>query len=96
MYIIIRGDDMLRNKHMILDQEKIDRARRILRANTETEVLHKALDKVIEEDQEKTRRAKILKQIIDLRSRMGKMREDSSVWLRFARKERMKSHEGRD
>ncbi len=87
---------MLRNKHMILDQEKIDRARKILGARTETEVLHKALDKVIEEDQEKTRRAKIVKQMLDLRSRLGKMREDSSEWLRSARKERMKSHEGRD
>ena len=87
---------MLRNKHMILDQEKIDRARKILGARTETEVLHKALDKVIEEDREKTRRTNIVKQMLDLRSRMGKMREDSSEWVQSARKERMKSHEGRD
>jgi hypothetical protein len=28
---------MLRNKHLRLDQNKIDRVRRILKANTETE-----------------------------------------------------------
>lgn len=87
---------MLRNKHMILDQEKIDRARKILGAKTETEVLHRALDKVIQEDLEKARRAKIVKQMLDLRNRMGKMREDPSDWIRLARKERMKSHESRD
>jgi hypothetical protein len=87
---------MLRNKHMILDQEKIDRAKKILGAKTETEVLHRALDKVIQEDLEKARRAKIVKQMLDLRNRMGKMREDPSEWIRLARKERMKSHESRD
>ena len=35
---------MLRNKHLRLDQNKIDRVRRILKANTETEALHVALD----------------------------------------------------
>ncbi len=87
---------MLRNKHMVLDQEKIDRARKILGAKTETEALHRALEKVIQEDLEKAHRAKIVKQMLELRNRMGKMREDPSEWIRLARKERMKSHESRD
>jgi len=85
---------MLRYKHMRLEQDKIDRARKILGARTETEVLHKALDKVIQEDEKRTRRAKIVKQMLELRARLGKRREDSSEWIRAARKERMKPYEG--
>jgi hypothetical protein len=36
----------LRRKNLILDQTKIDRARRILRAATETETIHRALETV--------------------------------------------------
>ena len=87
MYITVRSGNMLRYKHMRLEQDKIDRARKILGARTETEVLHKALDKVIEGDQKRTRRAKIVKQMLELRARLGKRREDSSEWKRAARKE---------
>jgi hypothetical protein len=36
----------LRRKNFILDQAKIDRAKRILRAATETETIHRALEAV--------------------------------------------------
>ena len=85
---------MLRYKHMRLEQEKIDRARKILGARTETEALHKALDKVILEDEKRTQRTKIMKQMIELRSRLGKRGEDSSEWIREARKERTNLYEG--
>ena len=39
----------LRHKHVLLDQSKLDRARRILKAKTETEALHRALDIVVGE-----------------------------------------------
>ncbi len=86
----------MRYKHMRLEQDKIDRARKILGARTETEALHKALDKVIQEDQNRTRRAKIMKQMFELRAHLGKIREDSSEWIRAAREERMKPYEGSD
>ncbi|MBI2357434.1 MAG: hypothetical protein HYV04_00695 [Deltaproteobacteria bacterium] len=38
-----------RHKHLQLDQNKLDRARRILGANTETEALDRALDIVVSE-----------------------------------------------
>jgi len=38
---------------MRLEQDNIDRVRKILRARTETEVLHKALDKIIQEDEKR-------------------------------------------
>jgi hypothetical protein len=39
----------LRHKHLQLDQEKLDRARRILGAKTETETLDRALSIVVRE-----------------------------------------------
>ena len=39
----------LRHKHVQLDQGKLDRARRVLGARTETETLDRALDLVVTE-----------------------------------------------
>ena len=39
----------LRHKHVQLDQDKLDRARRTLGARTETETLDRALDIVVTE-----------------------------------------------
>jgi hypothetical protein len=39
----------LRHKHLQLDQKKLDRARRILGAKTETEALDRALSIVVNE-----------------------------------------------
>jgi hypothetical protein len=39
----------LRHKHLQLDQEKLNRARRILGAKTETEALDRALSLVVSE-----------------------------------------------
>lgn len=36
----------VRRKNLLLDQTKIDRARRIFKASTETEAIHRALDAV--------------------------------------------------
>ncbi len=79
---------MLRNKHLRLDQDKIARARRILRAKTETETLDLALDRIIQEEQEKTRKKKVMGRILALRNTLGKMGEDPADWVRAARKER--------
>jgi hypothetical protein len=38
----------IKDKHLKLDQKKIDRARRLLGVRTETEAIHRALDSVIE------------------------------------------------
>ncbi len=83
---------MLRYKHLRLDQDKIERAKKILKAKTETEALDKALEKVIQEDRERIRRKKLMKSIIELRGRFGKMKEDSAEWVRLARKERTLSY----
>ena len=49
---------VLRHKHVQLDQRKLDRARRVLGARTETETLDRALDLVVTEaDIDRTLRA---------------------------------------
>jgi hypothetical protein len=71
-----------------LDQEKIEKAKRIFKAKTETEAMDKALDHVIQRDQELLRRRRLLKRVIELRNNLGKMKEDSAEWVRLARQER--------
>jgi hypothetical protein len=43
------GTVALRHKHVQLDQGKLDRAKRVLGARTETETLDRALDLVVSE-----------------------------------------------
>ena len=43
------GTIALRHKHVQLNQDKLDRARRVLGARTETETLDRALDLVVTE-----------------------------------------------
>ena len=38
------GRRSIRRKNLLLDQQKIDHARRIFKANTDTEAIHRALD----------------------------------------------------
>ena len=85
---------MMRYKHLRLDQVKIEQAKRILRARTETEAIDKALNRVIEEDQEKLRRKKLLGKIVELRKKVGNIDEDSAGWVRMAREKRETSHDG--
>jgi hypothetical protein len=82
---------MLRYKHLRLDQEKIEKAKRIFSAKTETEAIDRALENVIQGDQELLRRRRLMKRILELRKSLGKIREDSAEWIRLARQERNQS-----
>jgi len=82
---------MLRYKHLRLDQEKVEKAKKIFRAKTETEAMDRALENVIVRDQELLRRKRLMKRILELRKSLGKTREDSSEWIRLARQERNQS-----
>ena len=64
-----------RHKHLVLDQEKIEKAQKALGARTETETIERALEIVIGED-EKNRRAwaateKLVKSGIQLKDIFG-------------------------
>lgn len=43
------GTTMLRHKHLQLDQSKLDRAKSVLGAKTETEAIERALTLVVDE-----------------------------------------------
>jgi predicted transcriptional regulator len=83
---------------MRLDQNKIDRVKKVLKAKTETEALDQALNKVLQlqREQERLRRKKVMKRIIELKNRIGRVQEDPATWVRKARKERVLSYDGRD
>jgi hypothetical protein len=70
--------DMLRCKYLRLDQGKIERAKMILNAKTEIEVMEKALERIIQEERERLRRRRIMNRIIQLRNSLGKMQGDSA------------------
>lgn len=82
---------MFRYKHLRLDQEKVRKVKEIFRAKTETEAMDRALRNVLERDQESLRRRRLMKRILELRKSLGKIREDSSEWVRLARQERSPS-----
>jgi hypothetical protein len=79
---------MLRYKHLRLDQEKVEKAKEIFMVKTETEAMDKALQDVIERDQELLRRKRLMKRILELRKSFGRIKEDSAEWIRLARQER--------
>lgn len=84
---------MLRNKHVRLDQTKIEKAMKILKAKTETETMDKALDGVLERECERLRKKKVMNRMIELRNSLGKIKEDSAEWVRLARQERAPAHD---
>ncbi|MGH9428974.1 MAG: hypothetical protein ACRD2L_22035 [Terriglobia bacterium] len=86
---------MLMNKHLRLDQARIERARKILSARTETETIHQALDRVIQSEETRVRRKRIARQLLRLRSRLGQIRKPSSEWIREARMERIGQYDRR-
>lgn len=79
---------MIKHKHMRLDDEKIRKAKEILHAKTETEAVGKAIEKAIRDEQERAKRRMLMKRIIELRDRIGKIHEDPADWVRSVRKQR--------
>jgi hypothetical protein len=65
--------NMLRYKHLRLDQGKIERAKEVLKAKTETEAIDRALERVLQEERERLRRRNLMRRIIQLRNSLGKI-----------------------
>jgi hypothetical protein len=69
-----------RNKHLILDQAKLERAQRVLGARTETETIERALERVITEDEREQRAqaatARLLKSGIEVKDVFGRLGEE--------------------
>jgi hypothetical protein len=50
MFILGSIMNMTRHKHLVLDQAKLDRAKKLLHAKTERETIERALDLVLGEE----------------------------------------------
>ncbi len=76
------------DKHIKLDQGKIERARAILRAKNETETIMKALELVITGDREATDRIDALKRIMARRNSIAPIKGDVTRFIGAGRKQR--------
>lgn len=79
---------LLKHKHLRLDQKKIDRARKVSGLKTETEVIEKALDILLERHDDMARRGKMVESVLKRRENMKPVTHDVSDWIREAREER--------
>lgn len=84
----------VRDKHLKLNQGKIDRAKAILHARTETETIEKALDMVIAGDVTVARRKQVIDSILARRDRIAMVTGDVADWINEGRKERDKLYGG--
>lgn len=84
----------IRDKHIRLDQKKIEKAMGILKAKTETETIEKALELIISRDTAFLARKKIMKSILARRNRLRTIKEDVAEWVREGRTERDKMYGG--
>ncbi|MEK6582723.1 MAG: hypothetical protein AABY50_08875 [Nitrospirota bacterium] len=83
----------IRDKHLKIDQRKIDRAKQILGLKTETETIEKALDIVIKKSAALAGRERVVKRILIRREKMKAIPGDVTDWIREAREERDKRYE---
>lgn len=84
----------VRDKHMKLDQRKIERAKAILKVKTETETIERALELVIEKASETLKKKEIMKRILARRDRLKAVKDDVADWVMEGRKERDKLYGG--
>lgn len=78
---------IIKDKHLRLDQRKIELAKKILRTKTETEAIEKALELVITRDTDASERKEIMKRILERRNSLI-VKGDVAEWIREGREER--------
>lgn len=83
-----------RDKHLKLNQEKIDLVKEILKAKTETEAIERALDLVITMDRNTQKRKKTGARILSRRNSLERIKGDVADWIREGREEREKAYGG--
>lgn len=83
---------VVKDKHLKLDQKKINMAKQILGVKTETETIEKALDMVIQKSAALAEREKVVKRILARRKKMKAVPGDMTDWIREGREERDKRY----
>lgn len=79
---------VMKDKHFRLNQEKIEKVKKIIGAKTETEAIEKAMDFLLERDKFMNRQKEIMKRIILRRDKLGKIKGDVADWIKESREER--------
>lgn len=79
---------IIKDKHLKLNQRKIDMAKQILGVKTETETIEKALDIVIQKNAAVAEREKVVKRILARREKMKAIPGDLADLIRESREER--------
>ena len=82
----------IKDKHLRLNQEKIEKVKKIIGAKTETEAIEKALNFLIERDTCINKRREIMRKIMSRRERLGKIKGDVADWIAEGRSEREKMY----
>ena len=83
---------VVKDKHLKLDQKKINIAKQILGVKTETETIEKALDIVIQKNAALAEREKVVKRILARRKKMKAVPGVMTDWVREGREERDKHY----
>ena len=78
----------VKDKHLKLDQSKIERVKLVLHARTETEAIEQALDMVIAGETEMQRRRDAAGRILARRKHIPPVKGDVAAWVREGRRER--------
>jgi len=83
----------IRDKHLKLDQNKIDIAKKILDAKTETETIETALSLLINSNYAEKRKKAVVKRILARRAKLNAIPENVTEWIKEGRAERDKLYE---
>ena len=78
---------IIKDKHLRLNQRKIELAKKILSTKTETEAIEKALELVITRDMDANVKKEIMKRILERRNSLI-VKGDVAEWIREGREER--------
>lgn len=83
-----------KDKHLKLNQEKIEMVKEILKAKTETEAIERALDLVITIDRNTLKRKEIATRVLARRDSLSRIKGDVADWIREGREERERAYGG--
>ena len=82
----------MKDKHLRLNQEKIEKVKKIVGAKTEREAIEKALSLLIERDAFINKSRELMRRIISRREMIGKIKDDVADWIRESREEREREY----
>lgn len=90
----MKSSMMTKDKHLKLDQTKIEKAKKILKSRSETETVEKALDLVIARNAQTVQKKEIFERILSRKEKMTTLKGEVSDLIKEGRAERDKTYGG--